>query len=397
MAKSGEEIELSIDSLASGSGVGRYEGQACFVEGALPGERVRACVTLAKKRYLAAKLVEIIKPSSYRESPPCPYVEECGGCQYQHISYAEELRWKEIQVRETLERIGKIKPERFESITQSPAPYDYRNSITLNQGRLGNKRAWGYFVKTGRSIISIDRCLIAREEINDALAERFHGTPYKQFSSVTLKLAGDGEVVDDTREKLFKVKFAGKYFWASSKGFFQINIPVAERMVEKVQSWIAPLQDFSLYDLYAGVGLFGILCGEKARSVHCVEANEHNTLPLRRNIRALSRSGYHIIRGTVESKIGSILDNSDEDPRVVILNPPREGLHKKVAIRLAEDQNIAAVVYISCDVASLARDLGIIMGNPSSLSSRYRLISVAPFDMFPRTQHIEVAALLLAE
>lgn len=391
----GSEIELVIDGLASGSGVGRLDGRVCFVEGALPGERVRACVQEIKKRYLKAALVDVLEKSPHRENPPCPYVSECGGCQYQHVSYPEELRWKEDEVRQTLKRIGRVEPEHFEPITASPEPYGYRKSITLQQGELGRQRAWGFYARDNVSIVPIERCLIADDKINAAISKRLGREAYRTFSSVSLRLASGGEVVDDTEETFYKTEILGQSLWASSRGFFQTNTAVTERMVEKIRAWLGPLDRFELYDLYAGVGLFACLIGQKATRVTAVEANESSVAALRRNVGAVPQGTYRIVTGAVEKKIAKLLGEPSDGPRVVIVDPPREGLHPDVVKCLAESR-IDSIIYVSCDAASLARDLGGIMGTGNSVNRPYKFVSVAPFDMFPRTKHIEIAAYLKA-
>ncbi len=390
----GEEIEVSIDSLTMGDGVGRLDGQVCFVKGALPGEIVKAKVVSAQKRFIRAAVVSVLKPTPYREEPPCPYVPECGGCQYQHLAYAEELRWKEEQARETLWRIGKIQPEHFEPIVASPQVYGYRNSITLTQGSLGDQRAWGFYAEDNVSIIPIERCLIACEELNTFLKAGIHNEKYRNFTSLTLKVDKDGKVADDGEENFFKMRVLGVDFQASSRGFFQVNIPVAEKMIEKIRSWISPLESFELFDVYAGTGLFGILCGEKAKAVYALESHITSVKALRQNYKELRKGFYQILSGPAEKELAELLEKNSKGPRVLILDPPRDGLDKNLAEILAKNPTISHLIYISCEASHLARDLQILCGeNPEGLS-RYKLASIAPFDMFPQTKHTEVMAFL---
>ena len=158
-----KDIVITIDSLAfGGKGVGRLEGMVCFIEDALPGEEVLVQVTKTKKRYIEGKPLEIISPSPQRETPFCPYFGQCGGWQYQIINYQKELRWKSVQVRDCLKRIGWIDAEgRIRDIVASPADYYYRNSLDLTVAVKDQEVLIGFIHRNNKDIVPIEKCLIA--------------------------------------------------------------------------------------------------------------------------------------------------------------------------------------------------------------------------------------------
>ncbi|OGW82074.1 MAG: hypothetical protein A3G33_04835 [Omnitrophica bacterium RIFCSPLOWO2_12_FULL_44_17] len=388
--KAGTEIILTVQDLSFGDGIGRIEGQVCFIEGALPNEKVRAVVTDVKRKFIRAKLAEILEVSPHREIPPCPYIKECGGCQYQHLSYEQELFWKEKQVKSGLERIGKVMSENFDPIMPSPKFYGYRNSITLHQGETHGRRAWGFFKKDNVSIVKIEQCLLADESLNGQIGNIPTEPDYRDLTSLTLRCDGEGNVYDDSDNTLFQVRIDSEKLWVSSQGFFQVNLPVAGKIIERIKSWIEIGLNDELYDLHAGIGTLGLLCGQYAKMVYASEINPLSIPALEKNFTEKRGEKYALQPEAAEDAVKKWFTDSTEGRRVVILNPPRAGLSPFLSGFLAKNLTLDLIIYISCDIGRWARDINLILSQ-----GNYRLIHVAPFDMFPRTKHIEVASCLV--
>ena len=191
--------QLKIEKLAyGGDGMAVQEGKVCFVEGALPGEDVEVRFTQNKANFARARITQILNPSAHRVEPPCPYVEKCGGCQYQHVDYAEELRWKEIQVREYLARHLKISESLVKPIQGAGEAFHYRNSITVQKCGSGV----GFYGEDNETVIPVEDCLLA----DKTLAPIFKQAILVKSAKVTYRLSAEGEIVSDLSDKIYPIK-----------------------------------------------------------------------------------------------------------------------------------------------------------------------------------------------
>lgn len=380
-----KKIELRVEKTAfGGEGLAHHEGRACFVEGALPGERVEAEVLSEKKNFLKTRVVRVLEPSPHRETPPCRYAGHCGGCQYQHVSYAKELDFKLEQVRETLERAAGISRSLVSPITASDRPYGTRNSVTLQIGGSPSKPRFGFFGMDNVSVIPIESCLLADER----LAGIFTAVPSKKAQKTTFRLDADGRLVSDATAVFLRLKIGGETLIASSRGFFQNNLFIAARVAEWVKGLVGERRPDVFFDLYAGVGTFAFLSARGTPHIVCIEEAGENLDALRMNCQEKGAREIEIAEGRVEKVFGTVLNRFAGKKTFIFLDPPRQGLEPSLA-RFLADAAADAIVYLSCDLASLGRDLKVILA-----SGRYEMAQIRPFDMFPRTRHIEVAAFL---
>ncbi len=383
-----EEKELQIDKLAyGGEGLGFLDGKVCFVEGALPGEKVRVRLTQEKSNYSKGRLLEILTPAPTRMEPPCPYVRECGGCQYQHVTYEEELRWKEIQVREHLQRFLKISGDIIKPIRHGESPYGYRNSVTLHETTQSAKQQdFGYVGRDNRTVFTLENCLIADPRLKNAFTEK--RLLRKGEARISLRVGESGTIYSGREEQIFSMKVGSESILTSSKGFFQNNLEATRQIGEVVKGWVAGAGPRLFADLYAGAGTFTLLAAGGVPDLMCLEENPHSLTALRENFKARNLQA-DVIEGLAEKSFPRYLKRKPRDKVFVFVDPPRTGMSSELAEFLGGEPSIQTIAYLSCHLGTLTRDLGKILAK-----GRFEVREVIPFDMFPRTKHIEMAALL---
>jgi 23S rRNA (uracil1939-C5)-methyltransferase len=345
-------IEVTIEKVIfGGDGLARIQqGFIVFVPFAAEGDRIRVRITERKAHHARAEIVEILQPGLARENPPCPYYGKCGGCQYQHLTYAEECRLKENQVREAFARVGKLPDAPILPIIAGGNPYGYRNRITVHaeSGRIGFRGV------NGRDLIDIRECLLARTEVNAQLA----------------RLRGDRPV-----DGHYSLRDAT----VPPSGFFQANHDLRETLRGLIAKAL-PERGATLLEGYCGGGFFTEIVAGRFERVLAVD-NDPRTL----------RDAHRLGLANVEWRDADVAFVLPEELRAlteatgketsVLVDPPREGLPVRLAEALCLDP-VAHLAYVSCDPATLARDARM-------LSKTYRLISVQPIDLFPRTAQIE--------
>lgn len=349
-----EILDLEITALAfGGDGIARHEGCVVFVPFTAPGDRVRVRVVRREKNLLRATLQEILQPSALRETPPCPYYGRCGGCQYQHLAYSAEAEWKERHVREILTRIGKIPNPPVAPILRSPEPYGYRNRITVHL----RDGAVGYLGRDGHRLVDIETCLLAEDEVNDALGQLRRRPP--------------------TRER-WTLRSGG----VEGHAFYQANRFLLDALRERVAAAVDPRVPV-LMEGYCGVGFFTEILAPRFQRTLAIELNPRAAaIAAAKNL-----PGTTVWQGRCEDRWRHAWNTArGEDGAVALLDPPREGLGAALAAQLRE-LPFHQVVYLSCNPATLARDLAL-------LGPRWRLEQAEPIDLFPRTAHIECLATL---
>ena len=345
-------VDLKIEDIAfGGKGVGRERGKAVFVPYTIEGETVSAEIVREKKQFAEAELIEVKEMSPHRVTPECPYFGRCGGCAYQHISYEHQLAIKWRQVRDALQRIGKLKDIPMRPIIPSPRQYGYRNRITVH----AQDGVIGFFRRDSHKLLDIEQCPISREEVNRALTE-LRAQPYVRDGHYTLRAS------------------------ASARVFSQTNDGVANALRDLVVDLVPPNQQL-LIDAYCGVGFFAKALLDKFERVIGIDWDKFAIDAAREN--AIAKETY--VAGDVEEAL-----RSSAFPRssTVIVDPPATGLNanvRKAIIELAP----ATLIYISCNPPTLARDL-------RELQEKFTIESVTPLDMFPQTAEIEVAVHLHA-
>ena len=393
----GEKLELVIAKSAfGGDGIAFSQGKVCFVEGALPGERVVARVFEEKKNFSRASIVEILEPSAYRGTAPCRYLPHCGGCQYQHVEYKEELRMKEAQLADILKPLLESGFLKIKPIVASDREYGYRNGVTLHpifskkNRPSGGRQApalLGFIGKDNISKIPVKSCLLADERLSSVFGNEINLK--KETDKLMLKLSEEGEIVSDTEERFFRICLGGQSFLASSKGFFQNNLFVAERLADQVSQWIQKLKPDVFFDVYAGVGTFSMLSALEVPKIVCVEESGPSVQALNMNREERKISSMRIAEGKAEKIFPGIWEKEKSERSVILLDPPRQGIAAGLANFLSKNHSASGLIYISCDPVTLVRDLKIILS-----LNQWKTEEIIPFDMFPRTKHLEVAILL---
>ncbi len=361
-----------------------HEGKTVFIEGAIPGEEVEVRVLQEKKDILKARVTRVLKTSPHRVDPVCPHVVLCGGCQYQHMDYEEELRWKEAQVREVMQRALGFDPVR--PIVSGPKSYGYRRSATFHAvgGGRGKKPHFSYIGKDNVSAVLLKQC----DLLDPALERMVVDVPMHAAGKIGYKMSNSGSLVDDRKESFFRVTLSGKTLLAHSQSFFQNNWEVTEKMAALARQWTEDAMPDVFFDLYAGVGTFSFLSGENVGRVIAIEESRQAVSALRMNREESGWKALEVVEGRVERVFGDAWKRAGTERSLILLDPPRQGMEKSLCEFLATEVRAQRMIYISCDPATLARDLKTLLSGP------WKLQEVVPFDMFPRTKHVEAAALL---
>lgn len=418
----GQKITVAVLRLGIyGEGVATYEGLTLFVPGALPGETVEGEVVELKKQYGRLKLTRIVTSSPNRVSPPCPVFGKCGGCQLQHLAYPAQLDAKRQRVFDAMERVGKLSVS-VEPTIASPDPWHYRNKIQMPyaQGKLG------LYAMDSHDLVEVDDCLIhcaLGEKVLKAV--RTLAIPHLKYLIIKTAIYTEQALVVLVTEKslpksigekilalLPEIKgvvqninpdrgnvILGKHFdvlagapaieerlcnlrfKVSPASFFQVNPPQAEALYEKAIALLNLTGCEVVLDAFCGVGTLSLIAASKAKEVIGVEIVPEAIRDAKENAQL-----NHIENAQFHAAPAEVFIQSLKKVDAVLLNPPRKGCEASLLEKLLA-LHPEKVVYISCDPATLARDLKI-------LSDKYTVETVQPFDMFPQTSHVETVALL---
>ncbi|MEX1049491.1 MAG: class I SAM-dependent RNA methyltransferase [Akkermansiaceae bacterium] len=381
-----QEIELTIDSLTNlGAGVGRIDGWVVFVPFSLPGETIRARVFRNDKSFSQADLVEVLIPSPDRVAPGCPLFGECGGCQYQHLSYQKQLAWKTRQVGELMKHMASIRFPVNDCLS-SEQVWNYRSKITphFEKAKDGDLGPIGFLAFGRRSqLIDVPQCPIAMDVINRELPAireglRQRAGSFKRGATVLLRATED-RVETDFRvvatEQVGDLKFQ---FLAGD--FFQNNPFILPAFTGYVAKQAAGGGAKFLVDAYCGSGLFSLTLAKDFAQVAGVEVSETSCEWARKNAAANEITNATFLTASAEAIFDQIAFPARET--AVVIDPPRKGCTPEFIEQLVKF-GPARVVYVSCDPATQVRDL-------KQLSEAgYRLADVQPFDLFPHTRHLE--------
>ncbi len=375
--------EIEIYSLAyGGMGVAKLDGKICFVEDALPGEKVRFVKESEKKRFIIGRATGILTASSDRVEPLCPYYGRCGGCQYQHLNYEKEIYHKTEQAKEILRRIGGFTEYHLEEIMPSPLHYGYRSSITLHKSDSG----YGYFGKDNKTVIPIEKCSLAQEAINRAI-----GTidALRGKRDITLKCDGEGNVRISgyPGHRFFNDDYLGTRLTFSPLAFSQTNRQIAVAMVEKLRLFVQKEKRQTLFDFYCGTGFFGILMRDLFESIIGIDESRVAIECAKTAKRSLAIGNIRFYMGDSDSSFPLRYEELRGKINTILLDPPRSGISKKLITWFSTLKDADSLYYISCDPAILARDAKLLTQDRG-----WKLDRVACFDMFPRTKHLESIA-----
>ena len=380
-------IELQLTGMTPGGDtIGRYEGRVVFVPFALPGETVEVQIIEDRRSFWRGRLLRVLAAAPERVSPRCRHFGTCGGCQWQMADDAAQVRFKTEIVREQLTRIARIENPPVLPCIASPNAYGYRNHARLAiapSGRLG------YRASASHNVVEIDECPILEESL---LPQVLHAKPVKpknpsQSPSQSHSQPRQQEVEIRWQTPSLRV---GDYEYAvSPDSFFQANSLIAAKMVDWVLAALPLTGSEALLDLYCGVGLFTLPLAMRAAKVIGIESNPSATADAGRNLAAVNRqrpNSAQIITAAVADGLKRA-EVAKAKWDAIVLDPPRAGVDE-VALQRIIDLRAPTLVYISCDPATLARDL------QKLVAAGYQLLSAQPFDMFPQTFHVETCCVL---
>jgi tRNA/tmRNA/rRNA uracil-C5-methylase (TrmA/RlmC/RlmD family) len=387
-----QEIELRIDSLTNlGAGVGRVNGWVVFVPYVLPGELVRVRIFRNDKNHSQGDLVEILEKSPDRVEPRCGFFGECGGCQYQHLSYEKQLAWKTRQIWELLKHMAGEERE-VNPCESSEQIWNYRSKITphFEQPIDGVVKEIG-FLKVGRKrdLVDVENCPIAMEEINQALPAvrtdiRLNAGKSKRGVTILLR-ATQGRVERDPKA-MAREEVCGVMFDFVAGEFFQNNPFILEKFTGYVGEKALAGGARYLVDAYCGAGLFGLCLAHRFVKVMGVEVNEAGAKCAGHNVTLNGLSNVSILQADAE-EIFSKIDTPAGETAIVI-DPPRKGCTPEFLAQLVA-YGPQRVIYVSCDPATQVRDYKILR------EAGYVLEEVQPFDLFPHTRHVENVMVLV--
>ncbi|MBU5485183.1 23S rRNA (uracil(1939)-C(5))-methyltransferase RlmD [Clostridium sp. MSJ-11] len=438
---------VDITGFASeGQGVAKVQDFTIFISGAIKGEKCKIKVVKVNKNYAFGKIVEIIEYSPYREEPICHIYNQCGGCQMQHLSYEGQLEFKKQKVQDVMKRIGKIDVE-VEPVMGMKEPYRYRNKVQLPVGRENEEIHIGFYAERSHKIINMDNCHI-QDEIGDkavklmrewitkynietyneekhkgiirhimirkafrtgevmvVVVTRGEELPYKnEFVDIMIKnIPGLVSIIQNVNKdktnvvlglknktlwgKDSIVDYIGKYkFNISPLSFFQVNPAQTEILYEKALEYAELKGEEVVFDAYCGTGTISLFLSEKAKKVYGVEIIPEAIENAKINTRENGVNNAEFIVGKSEEVIPELIQRGIKAD-VVVVDPPRKGCERSLLEAMAK-MSPQKIVYVSCDPATLARDLGILE------ELGYKTEKVQPVDMFPQTAHVETIVLI---
>lgn len=388
-----------LDVVYHGRGIARVDGLVTFIDGALPGEKVRAKVVKRKNNFQEAELLEVVSPSEHR-IPSCVGLlhGRFPGIVYAHVDYMFEVALKDAQFRNFLRNFLDDATS-FLPPFASPRDLSYRKKIVLHYqvGRDGVGRL-GYYGSDNRTVFRVDSCPLALKEINDCLAS-FSMQGLKSGDSVTFRYtAADGVMVWKNKPSL-KAKFLTEHTSIGDlkvplNGFFQVNSFVGEELIRQVREWLSEIKSegcvTSLLDLYCGVGVFALAASlDGFGRVVGVESGYGAVAAAKENARSLGLSGVSFYGETVDDAAKAHFYGIDLSSSAIVIDPPRQGIEPN-ALKIIVSSGAKYIIYVSCDPATLSRDLGVLC------KGGYRIEKARMLDMFPRTMHFESALLLKA-
>ena len=441
-----DDIELRIDSLGSeGQGVGRYEGMAVFVPFALPNELVKAHIIKVAKNYAVGKLIKVIEPSKVRREPRCSSFTRCGGCNLMHMDYAAQLEYKRGLVENAFARIAKIEGVHVENTIGMDEPYHYRNKAAFPFAMVDGRMCFGFFAPRSHRLIPIDGCFIEQEPLYNVAsavhcwAEENDIQPYDEETGsgtirhVVSRITTSGDImavivtkgrpkklnklVDMLKERCEGIKsiilnrndedtnvifgrsyetlwgedtltenLCGFEFSVSAASFLQVNPVQTECLYAQVEAFLPEKDGFEAIDVYCGTGTISMILSKRAKHVTGIENIKPAVEDAARNAERNGAGNADFICADAAEALPELIEKGTR-PDVIVIDPPRKGCDKAV-LNAITGSAVQRVIYVSCDPATLARDVRILV------DGGYSIQKVQPIDMFPQTAHVETVVLL---
>jgi len=374
-------LEVEVERiLPGGVGLAHAGGKTVFVSLAAPGDRLRVRVDREQGNLLFASIEEILTPSPVRIEPPCPYFGRCGGCDFQQLTYEAQLAAKAEMIRDCLHRIAGFENIPEFSVTPSPNEWRYRMRATWQIDR--EQQAIGYYERGSRRVCDVVDCAILAPELQASL-EHVRGTEWNQFPSDLRHLevaAGENDVsfaraFEDFEKNELRLTVRGEVYRYDAQTFFQTNPTLLGPLIDAA---LGDAGGESAIDLYSGVGLFTLPLLRRFRSVMAVESNPTSAGFARCNLKDAGFDAASVKVANVANWLNGVSTRVD----FILLDPPRIGAESAV-IKGILSLHPARISYVSCDPATLARDL------KKLVAGGYMVQSLAAFDLFPQTHHVE--------
>lgn len=413
-------MQCIIDGIShKGEGIARINGKATFIPYAILGETVRINIIEEKKAYNRAMLMEIIEPSPYRIEPICPHYYECGGCSYQHIDYKYQLELKRQAIESNLSKLAKLEVK-VNPVIPSDNIYRYRNKVTWH---INNARRLGYYQAGTNNLLEIQTCQLISEKMEGVanyIRELLIDIPVTKESNLIIRESSvDGKIMliltnltdkineqilekllskvealfvnyagEKNYEKLIgldklKEKAGGAHILLSPGAFFQVNHGQMEKIINLVEDYLDLNENDVLLDAYSGVGSLSLALANKVKRVIGIESFAPAIDDAKNNATLNNLNNCEFLVGYSEK----VLPRLNTPFNKVIVDPPRSGLKREVIEAIAK-KNPEKIAYVSCNPATLARDLAIF--------NEYNYITkiVQPVDMFAQTYHVECVVLM---
>ncbi|MBR3136005.1 MAG: 23S rRNA (uracil(1939)-C(5))-methyltransferase RlmD [Clostridia bacterium] len=437
-----EELELTVGSVTlEGTGVGRVDGFAVFVPGALPGERVRIHIIKVTTSYAVGKLLEIVEPSPHRMEPLCPVYARCGGCVFGHVTYEEELRIKEGQVAEALTRLGGLQDIPLRPIIGMNEPERYRNKGAFPYGMTEHGPSFGFYAPRSHRLVPVEDCRIEKTSVCRAVqavkgwADRCHIQPYDERTGkgtlrhAVARVTTSGELmaVVITRGELPHKKelsealsFADSVFWnrndkdtnvifgdsftllsgkatlretlcgicfeVSPRSFLQVNPVQTQKLYGSALDLLDPKPGETVADVYCGIGTISLLLAQRVGKVIGIEVVPEAVENAKENAARNGIQNATFLCAPAEVALPKLVSEGQIIDCLTV-DPPRKGCEPQVidAILASGAQRM---VYVSCNPATLARDVKLLV------AGGFTVQNVQPVDMFPRCGHVETVVLM---
>lgn len=394
-------MQYKIEKLDNfGRGISHINNKIVFISNALEDEVVDATTTYSNKKFDEAKVNEIIDVSRMRIKPICPYFDICGGCNLLHMNYDDQLKFKYNKVKDIIFKYLKENIKVNDVIYSNQ--FNYRNKASFEV-----KEKLCYKMRKSTNLVDINYCYLLDNNIND-IVHVLNNLNLKNINNITIRTGEEDimviisgnptqEIIDALKEKARSIyvndklvygrsnivsKIGNYEFFVSDKSFFQVNKYNVKNLYDKVLEYAELTGNENILDLYCGTGTIGIYLSKYAKSVIGIEVNEQAIFDANVNKNKNNIENISFICDTT-SNINNIVNN---DFDVIIVDPPRSGLDKNT-INFLINSKAKRIVYVSCDIMTLVRDLNI-------LKQDYDIREITPVDMFPNTYHVETVCIL---